>query len=81
MDSGDYLTGTQLYLLARHINTSLHLDGQRSSKVLSWFPVLTRQWAAISHFKTTILQVTTSNRGQERKLWFRWIAVGHLGVG
>ncbi|KAK7116850.1 conserved oligomeric Golgi complex subunit 1-like isoform X2 [Littorina saxatilis] len=56
VDSGDYLTGTQLYLLARHINTSLHLDGQRSSKVLSWFPVLTRQWAAISHFKTTILE-------------------------
>ncbi|XP_076443565.1 conserved oligomeric Golgi complex subunit 1-like isoform X2 [Babylonia areolata] len=56
VDSGDYLTGTQLYLLARHINTSLHLDSQRSSKVLSWFPVLTRQWAAISHFKTTILQ-------------------------
>ncbi|KAL8616686.1 hypothetical protein ACOMHN_031668 [Nucella lapillus] len=56
VDSGDYLAGTQLYLLARHINTSLHLDGQRSTKVLSWFPVLTRQWAAISHFKATILQ-------------------------
>ncbi|KAK7465202.1 hypothetical protein BaRGS_00037631 [Batillaria attramentaria] len=56
VDSGDYLTATQLYLLARHVNTSLRLDGQRSSNVLSWFPVLTRQWAAISHFKTTILQ-------------------------
>ena len=61
VDSGDYLTGTQLYLLARHINTSLHLDSQRSTKVLSWFPVLTRQWAAISHFKTTILEVAVSS--------------------
>jgi len=56
VESQEYLTATQLYLLARHINTSLHLDPRRSSDVSSWFPVLTRQWAAISHFKTTILQ-------------------------
>ncbi|XP_025076664.1 conserved oligomeric Golgi complex subunit 1-like [Pomacea canaliculata] len=56
VESGDYLASTQLYLLARHVNTSLHLDSQHSAKVLSWFPVLTRQWAAISHFRSTILQ-------------------------
>ncbi|XP_055956270.1 conserved oligomeric Golgi complex subunit 1 [Patella vulgata] len=56
VDNQDYLRATQLYLLARHINTSLHLDTQRSSSVLSWFPLLTRQWAAISHFKSSILQ-------------------------
>ncbi|XP_071095427.1 conserved oligomeric Golgi complex subunit 1-like isoform X2 [Haliotis cracherodii] len=55
-DSRDYLTATQLYLLARHVNTSLQLNSQRSANILSWFPVLTRQWAAISHFKNTILQ-------------------------
>ncbi|XP_012934565.1 conserved oligomeric Golgi complex subunit 1 isoform X1 [Aplysia californica] len=56
VESQEYLEATQLYLLARHINTSLHLDPRRSSDVITWFPVLTRQWAAISHFKTTILQ-------------------------
>ncbi|XP_041368193.1 conserved oligomeric Golgi complex subunit 1-like [Gigantopelta aegis] len=56
VDKRDYLSATQLYLLARHINTSLTLDSQRLVNILSWFPVLSRQWAAISHFKTTILQ-------------------------
>ncbi|XP_064607958.1 conserved oligomeric Golgi complex subunit 1-like [Liolophura sinensis] len=55
-DSCDHLTATRLYLLSRHINTSLHLDSHQSSTILSWFPVLSRQWAAISHFKSTILQ-------------------------
>ncbi|RUS88515.1 hypothetical protein EGW08_003691, partial [Elysia chlorotica] len=56
VDCQDYLKATQLYLLARHINTSLHLDSRRSSDVIKWFPVLSRQWTAISHFKSTILQ-------------------------
>ncbi|KAI8792747.1 conserved oligomeric Golgi complex subunit 1 [Biomphalaria glabrata] len=56
VDSQEYLKATQLYLLARHINASLHLDTQLSADVATWFPVLTRQWAAISHFKSTILQ-------------------------
>ncbi|XP_059174642.1 conserved oligomeric Golgi complex subunit 1-like [Physella acuta] len=56
VDSQEYLTAARLYLLARHINASLHLDSQLSADVVTWFPVLTRQWAAISHFKTTILQ-------------------------
>ncbi|KAH9518338.1 Golgi transport complex subunit 1 [Bulinus truncatus] len=56
VDSQEYLKATQLYLLARHINASLHLDSQLSADVVTWFPVLTRQWAAISHFKSTILQ-------------------------
>ncbi|KAL5005428.1 hypothetical protein ScPMuIL_018884 [Solemya velum] len=56
LDSRDYLTAARLYLLSRHINTSLHLDSQHSSHICSWFPVLTRQWVAISHFKPTVLQ-------------------------
>ncbi|CAL1527327.1 unnamed protein product [Lymnaea stagnalis] len=55
VDGQEYLKATQLYLLARHINASLHLDSQLSADIISWFPVLTRQWAAISHFKSTIL--------------------------
>jgi hypothetical protein len=57
LDGRDYLTAARLYLISRHINTSLHLDSQHAPNVLSWFPVLTRQWAAISHFKSTILEV------------------------
>jgi hypothetical protein len=56
IDTGNYLQATQLYLLARHINTALQLDSQQSAKIHSWFPVLARQWAAISHFRMTILQ-------------------------
>nr|XP_006811556.1 PREDICTED: conserved oligomeric Golgi complex subunit 1-like [Saccoglossus kowalevskii] len=44
--------------LSRHIVSSLQLDAntQKSAQLLSWFPILSRQWAAISHFKTSILQ-------------------------
>ncbi|GFO41000.1 conserved oligomeric Golgi complex subunit 1, partial [Plakobranchus ocellatus] len=56
VDCQEYLNATQLYLLARHINTNLHLDSHRSFDVSMWFPVLSRQWTAISHFKSTILQ-------------------------
>ncbi|CAE1289137.1 COG1 [Acanthosepion pharaonis] len=35
---------------------SLQLEAQQSASILSWFPVLSRQWTAISHFKATILQ-------------------------
>lgn len=56
LDEEDYLTATQHFLLSRHIHTSLQLESQQSGNLLSMFPVLTRQWAAISHFRTTILQ-------------------------
>ena len=58
VEAQEYLSATRLYLLARHVNTSLHLDQRRSADMLTWFPVLTRQWAAISHFKATILQAS-----------------------
>ncbi|KAK2188068.1 hypothetical protein NP493_145g03017 [Ridgeia piscesae] len=48
----------QLFLLARHVHTGLQLDTQQSARILTSFPVLTRQWAAIGHFRSTILQVT-----------------------
>ncbi|KAG8222480.1 hypothetical protein J437_LFUL000842 [Ladona fulva] len=59
MDEEDYLLAAQLYLLARHINTSLqYSSGEEyieSKKVLQWFPVLTRQWNTISLFRNSIL--------------------------
>ena len=56
LDSEDYLSASRLFLLSQHINTSLQLDTQHTPNFLYWFPVLNRQWAAISHFKLTILQ-------------------------
>ncbi|WAR00774.1 COG1-like protein, partial [Mya arenaria] len=56
LDGQDFLSASRLYLLAQHINTSLHLHSQGTPNFLYWFPVLNRQWAAISHFKFTILQ-------------------------
>ncbi|XP_074651073.1 conserved oligomeric Golgi complex subunit 1-like isoform X2 [Tubulanus polymorphus] len=56
LDSSEYLKATQLYLVARHVHTSLQLDTQQSTAIHTWFPVLTRQWTAISHFRASILQ-------------------------
>ena len=56
LDCEDYLSASRLFLLSQHINTSLQLDSQHAPNFLYWFPVLNRQWAAISHFKLTILQ-------------------------
>ncbi|XP_070542511.1 conserved oligomeric Golgi complex subunit 1-like isoform X2 [Ptychodera flava] len=58
IEGGELLWATQLFLLSRHIVSSLQLDAntQKSAQILSWFPILSRQWAAISHFKTSILQ-------------------------
>ncbi|KAK2150545.1 hypothetical protein LSH36_401g03021 [Paralvinella palmiformis] len=56
IDVGQYLQATQLFLLARHAYNSLQLGSHHATKVHSWFPVLGRQWAAISHFRGTILQ-------------------------
>ncbi|XP_033096428.1 conserved oligomeric Golgi complex subunit 1-like [Anneissia japonica] len=58
IENRQHLRGTQLYLLACHIMSSLQLDGvnQQSTQLLTWFPILSRQWAAVSHFKASILQ-------------------------
>ncbi|XP_078314563.1 conserved oligomeric Golgi complex subunit 1-like isoform X2 [Crassostrea virginica] len=56
LDEQDYLMATRHFLLSRHIHTSLQLESQQTGNLLTLFPVLTRQWAAISHFRTTILQ-------------------------
>ncbi len=58
IDNQSFLYATQLFLLARHVNTGLQLDAQQAARILQWFPVLSRQWAVISHFRNTILQVS-----------------------
>ncbi|GFG34353.1 hypothetical protein Cfor_08794, partial [Coptotermes formosanus] len=60
VEKEDYILGAQLFLFARHINTGLQLhagvdDVLNASKVMMWFPVIARQWGAISPFQDVIL--------------------------
>eukprot|EP00111_Clytia_hemisphaerica_P004311 TCONS_00012305-protein len=62
LDEHKYLDAAQLYLLSHHIvNTSININtGQlkRGSQrdIFASFPILHHQWAAISHFKPSILK-------------------------
>ncbi|XP_053148247.1 conserved oligomeric Golgi complex subunit 1 isoform X2 [Hemicordylus capensis] len=62
MESSQYLQATQLYLLCCHLHGLLQLDssGTRYSPILARFPILVRQVAAASHFRSTILQESKS---------------------
>ncbi|KAB1265660.1 Conserved oligomeric Golgi complex subunit 1 [Camelus dromedarius] len=57
MEASQYLHATQLYLLCCHLHHLLQLDSSSSrySPVLARFPILIRQVAAASHFRSTIL--------------------------
>ncbi|XP_004432766.1 PREDICTED: conserved oligomeric Golgi complex subunit 1 isoform X1 [Ceratotherium simum simum] len=57
MEASQYLHATQLYLLCCHLHNLLQLDSSSSrySPVLSRFPILIRQVAAASHFRSAIL--------------------------
>ncbi|XP_068741346.1 conserved oligomeric Golgi complex subunit 1-like isoform X2 [Montipora capricornis] len=58
LEKKQYLKAARLYLFSHHIVSILHIDTGDSSapKLLSSFPILPKQWAAISHFKDSILQ-------------------------
>ncbi|XP_062976132.1 conserved oligomeric Golgi complex subunit 1 [Elgaria multicarinata webbii] len=62
MESSQYLYATQLYLLCCHLHGLLQLDssGSHYSPILARFPILVRQVAAASHFRSTILQESKS---------------------
>lgn len=58
VDSHEYLTAAKLYLFARHIHTGLTVTDvllQLKREKNQSFPVIGRQWAAISHFHEAIL--------------------------
>ncbi|XP_008054802.2 conserved oligomeric Golgi complex subunit 1 isoform X1 [Carlito syrichta] len=57
MEASQFLHATRLYLLCCHLHSLLRLDSSssRHSPVLSRFPILIRQVAAASHFRSTIL--------------------------
>ena len=52
VDSQQYLIATKMFLFARHIHTNLSLNDE----ILNSYPVIERQWAAISHFYESICQ-------------------------
>ncbi|KAM4692092.1 conserved oligomeric Golgi complex subunit 1 isoform 2-T2 [Rhinophrynus dorsalis] len=58
MDASQYLHATQLYLLCCHLHSLLQLDSSSSrySPIVARFPILVRQVAAASTFRSTILQ-------------------------
>ncbi|XP_065591444.1 conserved oligomeric Golgi complex subunit 1 isoform X1 [Cyrtonyx montezumae] len=62
MEAGRYLPAARLYLLCRHLHGLLQLDAPRArySPVLARFPILLRQVAAASHFRSAILQESKS---------------------
>ncbi|XP_072208407.1 conserved oligomeric Golgi complex subunit 1 isoform X2 [Excalfactoria chinensis] len=62
MEAGRYLPAAHLYLLCRHLHGLLQLEAPRArySPILARFPILLRQVAAASHFRSTILQESKS---------------------
>ncbi|XP_068769947.1 conserved oligomeric Golgi complex subunit 1 isoform X2 [Struthio camelus] len=62
MEASRYLHATHLYLLCCHLHGLLQLEagGSRYSPILARFPILVRQVAAASHFRSTILQESKS---------------------
>ncbi|XP_060058658.1 conserved oligomeric Golgi complex subunit 1 isoform X2 [Erinaceus europaeus] len=57
LEASQYLHATQLYLLCCHLHSLLQLNSATSSHspILTRFPILIRQVAAASHFRSTIL--------------------------
>ncbi|KAF9117856.1 Golgi transport complex subunit 1 [Mortierella sp. 14UC] len=60
MENHSYLTASRLYLISKAIYKNLNADADKTTKqsvkVMETFPVVGRQWDAVSHFKAQILQ-------------------------
>ncbi|KAG0315070.1 Golgi transport complex subunit 1 [Dissophora globulifera] len=60
MENSSYLTASRLYLISKaiykNLNASAANDDSQSVRVMETFPVVGRQWDAVSHFKAQILQ-------------------------
>ncbi|KAF9156881.1 Golgi transport complex subunit 1 [Linnemannia schmuckeri] len=60
MENHSYLTASRLYLISKAIYKNLNADAEERAnqavKVMETFPVVGRQWDAVSHFKAQILQ-------------------------
>ncbi|KAF9277130.1 Golgi transport complex subunit 1 [Mortierella alpina] len=60
IESNSYLTASRLYLISKaiykNLNAGLEDEEHQSVRVMETFPVVGRQWDAVSHFKAQILQ-------------------------
>ncbi|KAF9941967.1 Golgi transport complex subunit 1 [Mortierella alpina] len=60
IESNNYLTASRLYLISKaiykNLNSGLEDEEHQSVRVMETFPVVGRQWDAVSHFKAQILQ-------------------------
>lgn len=66
LESNQYLTASRLFLVSRLIYKNLLADNSENSSELdveSTFPVVQRQWDAISHFRSQIVQRATRYLG------------------
>ncbi|KAL1117597.1 hypothetical protein AAG570_003912 [Ranatra chinensis] len=60
IESGDYVTAAQLFLLARHVKTGFSVD-KALKDVSSNLTVLEQLWSMISHFPATILKAVEAD--------------------
>ncbi|KAG0201690.1 Golgi transport complex subunit 1 [Mortierella sp. GBA30] len=60
IESNNYLTASRLFLISKaiykNLNTGMEDEEQQSVRVMETFPVVGRQWDAVSHFRAQILQ-------------------------
>ncbi|KAF9104248.1 Golgi transport complex subunit 1 [Mortierella sp. AM989] len=60
MENSSYLTASRLFLISKaiykNLNAGMDVEESQSVKVMETFPVVGRQWDAVSHFKAQILQ-------------------------
>lgn len=54
IDEKDYLIAAQLFLLATHVHLGIEVS-PNAGKLLTKFPVLTKQWAIISSCRKIII--------------------------
>lgn len=58
-ESAQYLPAARLLLLAQYTHTALQLQPPKA-KVMTWFPVIERQWSSIAQFRATIVKAAST---------------------
>ncbi|KAF9582250.1 Golgi transport complex subunit 1, partial [Lunasporangiospora selenospora] len=71
IESNNYLTAGRLFLISKAIYQNLKTNaedgGDNSVDVMETFPVVGRQWDAVSHFKAQILQKSTTHLKSQKE--------------
>ncbi|CAL4093033.1 unnamed protein product, partial [Meganyctiphanes norvegica] len=58
-ERAQYLPAARLLLLAQYTHTALQLQPPKA-KVMTWFPVIERQWSSIAQFRATIVRAAST---------------------